>query len=325
MTICPICARELGLTSLRASALDVSGGELFNYMSCQHCSVLVLQNPPALDGDVDYSESGYYRKEHIRGGWLFDAIIAIYTAHRIRVARNAAANGSLDGKRILDIGCGKGRFLEQAQKLGAEVSGVEPTRRSYDAARIRLGDAVRNTVMADNLFAAGYFDVVTMWHVFEHLSAPVSMLNICRRVLKPGGKLILAVPNCRGFIAMLGGPVWFNLDPPRHLVHYDVSSLTSLLRQAGFEVEEVNHHYPELTYMSVLQTLLNKLPVTNNFLFNYLKRNSGALPVNTGIYLKDLMLTWLAVVVLAPVAFFMVPVLSFLGKSDCITLIAKRR
>lgn len=325
MNKCPVCRGALDPNTLLAPALDVYRGSLFAYARCPACLILILQNPAVTGKDVDYSGSGYYRKEKARWSGLFDKVIALYTAHRIAITRNAVGGNSLGGKRILDIGCGKGRFLARAQQLGAIVSGVEPTRRSYEEAKSRLNDAVQNRIMEKDLFAAGTFDVITMWHVFEHIPDPVSMLSACHDALAPAGKLIVAVPNYKGLIAKLGGAAWFNLDPPRHLVHYDPRGLAALLSQNGFKVFGVNHTYPELTFLSALQTLLNKLPITGNFLFNYLKRNAAGLPQSRVRYFFDLAVTAVAGLLLAPLVLLTVPLLSLSGKSDCITLIARKR
>lgn len=325
MYICPICKGILELNKLLAPALDVYSSELYAYARCSKCSILVLQNHSNPENVVDYSESGYYKKTKIKWSGFLEKIITAYTAYRISITRNATDDNSLNSKRILDIGCGKGRFLLRAQELGAEVRGVEPTRRSYEEARCKLNGAVQNTIMTNNLFEADFFDVVTMWHVFEHISDPISMLDVCHNILKSGGRLIVAVPNYSGFISTLGGAVWFNLDPPRHLVHYNTSSLTALLNQTGFEVVGVTHYFPELTYLSAIQTILNKLMITNNFLFNYLKRNVAGLPKRSVIYYKDLTMTVVLGLLLAPIIFFLVPLLSLFGKSDCITLIARKR
>lgn len=325
MTICPICKGTLELNKLIAPALDVYRGKMFAYSECAKCGVLVLHNPPNKAEEVDYSESGYYQRKKVKWSGLFDKIIALYTAHRISITRHALGDISLYGKRILDIGCGKGRFLANAQQLGAVVSGIEPTLRSYEEAASRLQASVLHASMSKEMFAAESFDVVTMWHVFEHIPDPMSMLEDCHYALKQGGKLILAVPNYNGIIAKIGGAVWFNLDPPRHLVHYDAPSLTSLVNKTGFEAMKLIYVYPELTYLSALQTLLNKLPITNNFLFNYLKRNHDGLPDSSVIYVKDLFITAFCGLLFAPPLFFAVTTLSLFKQSDCITLIARKR
>jgi 2-polyprenyl-3-methyl-5-hydroxy-6-metoxy-1,4-benzoquinol methylase len=321
---CPVCKGVLQPNRVVAPALDTYRGECFSYGACPSCGILVLQDAPESPAQVDYSASGYYQKKTVRGKALFSKVIALYVDYLIRVTRLAVEDRTLKGKNILDIGCGKGRFLVRAREHGASVEGIEPTVRSFEEARTTLGDAVHNKIMTKNQFPAESFDIVTMWHVFEHVSQPLTMLEACFDVLKPKGKLLIAVPNYKGWIASLGGHLWFNLDPPRHEVHYDPSSLTMLLKRCGFHLTKVNYFYPELTFLSALQTLLNKLPITANFLFNFLKRNAKGLPKSSLLYSKDLLLTVVFGSVLALPVFVAVPLLSLFRKSDCITVVAEK-
>jgi len=309
---------------MSAQALDKTNSQHMIYAWCPTCDVLYLTNIPPEDRNItDYSESGFYQRVKPKFSVLIDFAINASIAWRLHLVKRLI--GNIEGKRVLDIGCGKGRFLYQAEKAGADVLGVEPTKRSYEFAKKHLGARVSNTGMSQALYPSEHVDVVTMWHVFEHIPDPVIMLGTCRDVLRQGGFLIIAVPNYKGWIAKFGGALWFNLDPPRHLVHYTPDSLKNLLMKHGFKVWSINYHYPELTYLSALQTTLNKLPITPNFLFNFLKRNKNAVPENKAMYLKDLILTSVgSLVILLPIIFF-VPVASMMHRSDCITVIASKR
>lgn len=319
-----MCDESLQPNALAGPALDSYRGACFSYGRCPNCGILVLLDSPESSAPVDYSASGYYQKKAARGSAFLKRLIDLYVNHLIRMTRGAVSDRSLEGKSILDVGCGKGRFLSRAREQGASVKGIEPTLRSFEEARAKLGDAVQNTIMTKNQFPAESFDIVTMWHVFEHISQPIAMLEACRDVLRPKGKLIIAVPNYQGWIASLGGSRWFNLDPPRHEVHYDPSSLTAVLSRCGFRITKINYFYPELAYLSALQTSLNRLPITSNFLFNFLKRNSDGLPKSRLLYSRDMFLTAVFGLVLAVPVFMAVPLLSLLRKSDCITVFAEK-
>jgi hypothetical protein len=98
-----------------------------------------------------------------------------------------------------------------------------------------------------------------------------------------------------------------------------------LLEKAGFDIVEISHYYPELTYFSTLQTLLNKLPITNNFLFNFLKRNKLAMQQDKIKYSIDLVSTLVGSMLLAPISLVLTPVLSLVKSSDCITVSARKK
>lgn len=326
LDVCPICKKNnIEPDFLSAQALDTYHSEKYVYGKCRECDVLILLNPPDAEDEVDYTASGYYQRTQAKGRWLVDNLMAVFMAYRIRLVQKLTGNVNLKGKSLLDIGCGKGKFLTSAKREYALVSGLEPTVRSFEFARFALGDDVQNKMMSKELFPSDTFDIVTMWHVFEHIPDPSSMLDACATVLRPDGVLVIAVPNYKGLVAKIGGATWFNLDPPRHVIHYCPSSLTCLLEKNGFEVVETNHSYPELTFLSGLQTLLNKLPITKNFLFNYLKRNSQAMPPSVRQYTVDGLFTIAGSIILAPIVLIFVPLLSASILSDCITVSARKK
>ena len=321
----PICKNAIEPSVLSASALDVYKSEKYIYGRCHECDFLILLNPPDAEDKVDYTASGYYQRTQSRGRWLIDSVMAVFISYRIRLVKKLTRNASLKGMRLLDIGCGKGKFMVSAKREGAHVSGLEPTVRSFEFAKLALGDEVQNKMMSKELFSPGTFDVITMWHVFEHIPEPALMLEACAHVLRSDGMLVIAVPSYKGLIARIGGATWFNLDPPRHVIHYCASSLTRLLEKNGFNVVEISHSYPELTFFSGLQTLLNKLPITKNFLFNFLKGNSHAMSIIHVQYFIDGFLTLVVSILFAPVVLVFVPILSAAKLSDCITVSARKK
>lgn len=322
---CPVCSSELEKSLLSAPALDVLDNSRYEYAHCEHCGVLALVCNGAQSGVVDYSDSGYYSREESKAPRIVAKLAEFASIQRIKIVKSALGIASLEGLNILDIGCGKGRFLAKAQEEGAIVMGVEPTKRSYEAAKVKLGGCLVNQPMSKELFSKSSAEVVTMWHVFEHLPEPHKMLEACRWVLKANGILIVAVPNYRGWIAKFGGVVWFNLDPPRHVIHYTEPTLRKMVQAHGLDVFWVSYRYPELTYFSTLQTILNKLPITNNFLFNMVKKNKAALPRNATRFVRDFVLTCIVGACLLPLVFFITSVSSVVKSSDCITLVARKK
>ena len=325
MVKCPICDACLEGNHLNARALDVLKSTHYEYAHCLCCDAMVLIEPIKKDEPVDYSSSGYYSKKDNKAKHIIQKLMSLFSQLRVNAVKKWIDGNSIAGLEILDIGCGKGGFLVNAKNEGAIVHGVEPTKRSFEVASAKLGDRITNQMMSKEIFPEGSIDVVTMWHVFEHISEPLKILDECHYVLKPGGCLIIAVPNYRGWIAKFGGALWFNLDPPRHLIHYSEKALRRVVESSGFMFVGVSHHYAELTYFSVLQTLLNKLPITGNFLFNFLKRNKSAFPENRVTYIKDSLLTVVAGVILFPFVVVGTITASIIKNSDCITIVARKK
>ncbi len=138
---------------------------------------------------------------------------------------------------ILDVGCGSGAFLLGLQAAGWNCHGVEL---SPEAARAAQEAAL--DVRAGDLLGAGYlpasFDVVRFWHVLEHVVSPRRQLAEARRLLRPGGRLLIGVPNAASLLSRLFGRRWYYLDVPRHLWHFDRTSLARLVTECGFQVEK---------------------------------------------------------------------------------------
>jgi SAM-dependent methyltransferase len=129
-----------------------------------------------------------------------------------------------------------------------------------------VGDAVSAPV-------EGPFDVITMWHVLEHLPDPMAALERSHELLAPGGRLIVSVPNNDSWQARLGGDDWLHLDIPRHLFHFTPGSLSGLVERTGMRVERIGYLYPEMEILGVLQIALNRLGIDPDLLYRFAKRD----------------------------------------------------
>jgi 2-polyprenyl-3-methyl-5-hydroxy-6-metoxy-1,4-benzoquinol methylase len=173
---------------------------------------------------------------------------------------------------ILDVGCGRGSFLAAMRAEGWRVAGVERPVPLYQElwSTARLDVSTRDWDQTENPDAS--LDVVTFWHVFEHLPAPHQALDRASRVLTTGGTLVIAVPNIAGAQARIFKARWFHLDVPRHLIHYSIESLSALLRQHGFVVASVRHYSFEYDTFGAIQSALNLCCRTQNLFFDLLMR-----------------------------------------------------
>jgi len=243
------------------------------YFRCLACDAVFLEHIPE---SRDYDTSGYYLRKNILFSSIIKRLMGVF--HQQRYAHVKSSYKKAAQGRLLDIGCGKGNFLNAARHDGWSVCGIEPTRRSAEYARKEHGIDVIETGLHESDIAANSFDVVSMWHVLEHLPDPRSVLNEINRILVEGGILIIAVPNIASLQAVFGRGKWFHLDPPRHVIHFSPEFLSRLLRQSGFQIEKVDHFSAENNIIGWFQTFQNRIIKWPNFTFNLLKRNSKALP-----------------------------------------------
>jgi 2-polyprenyl-3-methyl-5-hydroxy-6-metoxy-1,4-benzoquinol methylase len=140
-----------------------------------------------------------------------------------------------NGGRILDVGCGDGFFLRSVKNIGWEVHGIEMSAAAVNRAKSMGVEQMTCGTFDDASYPENYFDVIRFWSVLEHIHDPVATLAKVRRLLKPGGLLVLQVPNYRSAAARWAGPRWTAWDVPRHLYHFSSRSLKTLLEKSGFK------------------------------------------------------------------------------------------
>ena len=182
------------------------------------------------------------------------------------------------GSKVLDIGCGRGVMLRALLDLGHEAHGVEIAPEAASGAdpraQIRIAPELAKADYEENSF-----DAVIMWHVLEHLPHPEKTLAEIRRILRPGGRLILAVPNFGSLQSRRTGNHWFHLDLPRHLYHFTPQTLQRLLACNDFYYESVRHMAMLQNSFGWLQSILNRVSGTpRNSLYSLLHRG-GEHPV----------------------------------------------
>jgi SAM-dependent methyltransferase len=229
-----------------AGALVFSGGDLlhpgperFRLERCSRCGHL-YQNPRPTEASIDrYYPSGYIsferaiedepsllrRLERRYGSWKRSS----------RIERAAGRIG-----RLLDVGCATGIFLASMRHAGWQVEGVEPSPSASTYARERLGLKVLTGRLEEAHYPEASFDVVTLWDVLEHVHEPRPVIAEAARILRPGGLLIVSVPNPDSIEARLLGEHWLGWDLPRHLNLFSPPQLRSFLASEGLSIEQTS-------------------------------------------------------------------------------------
>ncbi len=160
-----------------------------------------------------------------------------------RLTRLAALLGkSPKGIRLCDVGCSRGQFVAAALAAGFSVEGVEPAPQIAQAAR-DAGLPVRTGLLEDQHYADASFDALTLFEVVEHLRTPLPLLAECRRVLKPGGILLISTGNAASWTAAAMGAHWDYFDMARdggHISFFNPRSMALLAAKAGFAVERID-------------------------------------------------------------------------------------
>ncbi|GAB5565120.1 MAG: class I SAM-dependent methyltransferase [Winogradskyella sp.] len=154
-------------------------------------------------------------------------------------------------KTLLDIGCGTGDFLETAQKDNWNVTGIEPNESARQIANSKTNNAVFEIKHLEQLEEHS-FDVITLWHVLEHLPNLEMHITLLKKLLKPNGTLIIAVPNFKSFDAAYYKQFWAAYDVPRHLWHFSKASIEKLFGKEDFELLDTLPMIFDAYYVSLL-------------------------------------------------------------------------
>lgn len=158
---------------------------------------------------------------------------------------------SKDSKMLLDVGCGTGDFLLTAKQNGWNVKGIEPNPQAREIANSKTNNAVSNIESLLDLEKQS-FDVITLWHVLEHLPNLKEHIQLFQSLLKPNGRLVIAVPNYKSYDATYYKSFWAAYDVPRHLWHFSRTSISKLFSKYDMEVEETLPMKFDAFYVSLL-------------------------------------------------------------------------
>jgi len=158
---------------------------------------------------------------------------------------------STEQKNLLDVGCGTGDFLQIAQNNNWQVFGIEPSEQARNIANQKTNDSVFDTKRLTK-FEKQSFDVITLWHVLEHLPKLDEQIYILKNLLKENGTLVIAVPNYKSHDASHYQNFWAAYDVPRHLWHFSQSSITHLFATKNMKVVKALPMKFDAYYVSLL-------------------------------------------------------------------------
>lgn len=254
--------------------LDYFLNKYFPISVCENCGHGLTEETSLKDlQSVSLYEGGSYDIKE--GIWhrLASPFLIFLERNKIKYLRDHE-----NGKRLLEIGCGKGRFLEIAKRRGYEVYGLEPSVRSNFFARMRLGDVVFPVELEhiDEIQKLnGCFNVIVMWHVMEHIPELDMLMRKIKERLARSGIILVALPNMASYQSKIGKEDWYHLDPPRHLHHFTPQSFKFLMEKHGLKVEQIYYNSFYQNFIGEIITVTNKLLPDKNVIFNLMKLNNN--------------------------------------------------
>lgn len=223
-------------------------GEEFQLLLDEELQMLKTYPQPTPDKLGAYYESDDYISHTDGKRSLFEKLYHTVKQKALR-DKIKLIEGFQPGKgKILDIGAGTGDFLVMAKSKGWEIVGLEPSPKARAIAQAKGVTFLEELSQMPNHSA----DVITMWHVLEHVPDVEAQIIELKRILKPGGTIIIAVPNFKSYDAQYYGKHWAAYDVPRHLWHFSKSSIKLLFGKQGMELIKVLPMKFDSFYVSLL-------------------------------------------------------------------------
>lgn len=244
---CPVCE---GTSFSDHSVVNdhMVSQEDFTIVACDSCGFLATSPRPADDQLGKYYESEDYISHSNTKKSLFSRLYQVVRNKAVRDKRGWVEQYVKSGK-MLDMGCGTGHFLNECRNHGWETVGVEPS--EIARANAKTEHNIEPLPSIDEVKESG-FNVITMWHVLEHLPDLNRHLNKFNGLLEKDGYLYVAVPNHESYDAKHYGVHWAAWDVPIHLWHFSKSSIDSLAKKHGFELKEIKNMPFDSFYVSLL-------------------------------------------------------------------------
>ena len=246
--------------------------EIFDLHHNPEFDLLITYPKPSLEKLPSYYESEDYISHTDGKRSLFEKLYQFIKNIALKNKLKLINSESEKGK-LLDIGAGTGDFLVVAKKDGWQITGIEPGEKPRNIA-IQKGVSFVNELkeLEDNSF-----DVITMWHVLEHVPDLEFQIKELKRLIKPNGTILIAVPNFKSFDANYYGKFWAAFDVPRHLWHFSKTAIEKLFAVENLKLVKVHPMKFDSFYVSLLSEKYKngKMNFLNAFWIGYKSNRYG--------------------------------------------------
>jgi 2-polyprenyl-3-methyl-5-hydroxy-6-metoxy-1,4-benzoquinol methylase len=254
---CPACGSTHLHKALSATDHLVSGKD-FEIWECESCTFRFTQNIPDAASIGKYYQSDNYisHSETSKGivNRLYHFVRGLTLADKRRLILSVT---QLENGKLLDIGAGTGAFVHHMQANGWQTIGLEPDEAARKNAK-ELNNVNLLPSEAFMRFQSDTFDVVTMWHVLEHVHDLHHYIEQLKNIIKPGGRIFIAVPNYECYDASFYKSDWAAYDVPRHLYHFSEEAMYKLLEKHNLKLHATRPMWYDSFYISLLSEKYKK-------------------------------------------------------------------
>lgn len=263
LTNCCICKSILP-TEPHITAKDyLVSGQLFYIIRCDSCGFLMTNPRPTYNSIGKYYHSEAYISHTDSRTNLQDVLYQLVKRYMLKRKLQVLKKHTPKQKsKLLDYGCGTGSFVETASKSGFNTVGYEPSEDAFLIAK-QKGLNVLNNEQKLFSYATGEYDIITLWHVLEHVHDFRRILDKFYTLLNDKGILVIAVPMANSADALYYRELWAAYDLPRHLYHFTKDTLMHACALSGFSLQNTKALPFDSYYVALLSEKHQqaKLPV----------------------------------------------------------------
>lgn len=273
LTNCPYCSSQRIARVLTSKDYFLTSNE-FNVDRCYNCGI-TFTNPIPSDSEMPmYYQSNNYLSHGGKNSSLFYNVYKLVRAFSLKWKTKIVSEAIGEKGSIMDYGCGTGDFLQTCDGKGYQIFGVEPSTKAREDATAKLGPVVASSLPS---VSERNFDLITLWHVLEHVPDIATTVATLKTYLSLKGILLIAVPNHKSYDAKHYGQYWAAYDLPRHLWHFDQTTMLTVLGKAGLQVKKIIPMKLDSYYVSILSSKYTP----GNKLINLIKAIKNGLLSNT--------------------------------------------
>lgn len=248
---CPICGQSIVDNCDQIKDYSISQ-EVFSLCTCNSCQFIFTADAPVQAEIGKYYASDVYISHTDSKKGLIENLYQLVRKKTLAGKRKLINQYFLLGKgAILDYGCGTGAFLHEMKQHGWKIQGIEPDQGARQKAE-QLNKISIGSPGNLSYFPQASFDVITMWHVLEHVHDLHQVVEQLKHLLTPNGKLFIAVPNHTSYDAQHYATYWAAYDVPRHLYHFSPFAMKQLMLQHGLQVIEKKGMWFDSFYVAML-------------------------------------------------------------------------
>jgi len=248
---CPLCLSEKTDSYLRVKDHFLSKEE-FDIFRCDDCGFLFTQDHPGENAISDYYKSEEYLSHNDRtrslSALLYRIVRSLMLNRKLGIVKRFSG---LNSGTLLDIGSGSGHFVSFMKVKGWRVSGIEINMKAREESSQKFDIQIFDPAQI-SILASGSFDCITLWHSLEHFQDPFKYAGEIKRLLKPEGVCVLALPNSASCDAQYYREFWGAWDVPRHLWHFNPDTFRAFSEKSGFTLIDTLSLPLDVFYISTL-------------------------------------------------------------------------